>query len=306
MSKNIVITGATSFIGQSLLEKLTKLNKYNIYAIVRPNSSNISKLDKFRDLNIIELEMSDIGDLTNYLDKCDIFFHLAWDGTRGSTRDDKKLQIGNYKNSKKALEVACKLKCKTFIEAGSQAEFGVYNHQINEETKCKPLTEYGKAKLKFFNFAQDFCKKNDIHFKEPRFFSLYGPGDYPDTLIISTINKMLSNTKIELTQCIQMWNFLYLDDAVDGIIRLATKDCQDGSYCFGSDDTRVLKDYIDELYKITGTKSELVFGAIPYHKSGMVSIQPDITKLLSTGWKQKTSFRKGVLAIICDIKGEIK
>lgn len=302
MNNNVVVTGATSFIGIKLIDQLLQ-NKFNVYAVIRRNSSNRSKLDRYSDINIIELDMPEVDSLPTKISNCDIFFHLAWDGTRGFTRDDHQLQHNNYINSIKALKVAAKLGCKIFIDAGSQAEYGINTGLISEDTLCDPKTEYGKAKLNFFNDALKFCKSHKIHFKEPRFFSLYGKDDFDGTLIISIINKMLANEKIELTECIQMWNYLYLDDAVDGLIKLATVDCSDGPYNFGSDNTRQLKDFIDDIYKITKSKSELNFGSIPYHPSGMVSIQPDIKKLkFETGWSPNTSFKDGILGIIEDIK----
>jgi len=302
MRSKVVVTGATSFIGTRLVKKLIRAD-FDVYAVIRKGSSNKNKLVSCKGVNIFELNMDEIDQLPEKITNCDVFFHLAWDGTRGQTRDDATLQQSNYLYSIKALEVAGRLGCKIFLSAGSQAEYGVNDRLVSEDTTCYPKTEYGKAKLNFFIDASSYCKLNKISFKEPRFFSLYGPNDFEGTLIISTIKKMLNNEPVELTECVQMWNFLYIDDAIDGLLKLITTKCKDGPYNFGSNDTRQLKSFINEIYQITKSHSKLLFGVLPYHNLGMVSIQPDNSKLKNeTGWLPKTSFADGILKVINVIK----
>jgi nucleoside-diphosphate-sugar epimerase len=302
--KRVVITGATSFIGCHLINKLSQLDYY-IYAIVRPNSKNLSKLEKFTNLETIEVDLDNSELISSKIkSKCDVFFHLAWDGTRGSARDDHDLQYKNYVNSIKTVEVANKLGCSVYIDAGSQAEYGLYNEVITEDTPCLPVTEYGKYKYNFFKDALVLCKKYGMAFKEPRFFSLYGPDDYEETMIISILKKMINNEDCNMTAGIQNWNFLHIDDAVEGIVKLCDTKCADGPYNFGSDDTRQLRKFIETMYTITNSTSKLNFGAIPYPATGMVSIQPNNSKLKKeTGWTPKISFEDGIKEIFDRFSG---
>lgn len=117
--------------------------------------------------------------------------------------------------------------------------------------------------------------------------------------IMSLINKMKSNETCEMTECIQKWDYLYVDDAVKAIFNLCTVDCPDGAYNLASGDVRQLKDYVEEMYEVLDSNSELKYGAIPYPDSGMVSIQPSIEKICKeTLWNAETKFRDGLKAII--------
>ena len=296
--KNIYITGATSFIGVNLIRELLKKD-YNIVAIIRRNSKNKEKLASFKKIKIIELNMDEIDKLPNLINiKCDIFYHLAWNGTRGKDRDDKLIQEENYLNSLKVLEVAKKMKTKTFISAGSQAEYGINSGLITEDITPQPVTEYGIYKLKFYDYAKEFCKKNKIIFIEPRFFSLYGVGDYENTLVMSAIDKMLKNQELNLTECKQTWNYLNIKDAVRGLTLLQETN-NSGIYNFGSTDTRILKEYIDEIYYVTKSKSKINYGIIPYPETGMVSINPSVEKLMNEiNWYPEIEFNKGIEEII--------
>lgn len=306
MKGKIIVTGATSFIGKQLIKYLLE-KKYKVYAIVRTNSDKLEFLPKSADLISISLDMENYHNLSLKIhEQCDVFYSLAWNGTRGQERNDFEMQQKNYEYSMNSIEEAAKLGCKIIISAGSQAEYGNINGKINEISSCNPNTEYGRFKLKFYDEAFDFCKKKGIRFKEPRFFSLYGVDDYDGTMIISILKNMLANIKCELTECVQLWDFLYISDAIKGLVYLIEKECSDGIYNFGSGDTRELKTFIMEMYEITQSKSELLFGKIPYPSTGMVSIYPSIEKLQSeTGWKPNVTFQEGIKRVINYLKLEL-
>ena len=145
----------------------------------------------------------------------------------------------------------------------------------------------------------EFCKNNNIKFVEPRFFSLYGAGDYKGTLIMSMLDKMLKNEPCDLTDCMQKWNFLNIKDAVAGMkFLLENEQVKSGAYNFASNDTRELKSFLFEMKDIADSKSQLNFGAIPHNDSGKYGINPDITKLLNTGWHPKINFEDVIREII--------
>lgn len=296
--KTILVTGATSFIGTNLIKELLK--DYKVIAVVRPNSKKISMLPSSGNLSILELELKEYYKLA-YLIQEPIFafIHLSWGGTRGDGRNNIELQEQNFKFSVDALRSAVKLNAKIFMSAGSQAEYGLQNEIISENTVPKPVTAYGKSKLKFYEYGIEFCKNNNIKFLEPRFFSLYGAGDYEGTIIMNMLDKMLKNEPCDLTDCTQKWNFLNIKDAVAGMkILLECEQVNAGAYNFASKDTRELKSFLLEMQDITNSKSKLNFGAISHNDSGKYGINPDITKLLNTGWQPKVSFEDGIMEII--------
>ncbi|NCC87172.1 MAG: NAD(P)-dependent oxidoreductase, partial [Clostridia bacterium] len=97
--KKIIITGATSFIGINLINKLI-VNDYQIFAIIRPNSERKSLLPVSEKLNTIEIPMCNYYEMDKYIgESCDVFISLAWNGTRGEARNSEELQVENYNNS---------------------------------------------------------------------------------------------------------------------------------------------------------------------------------------------------------------
>ncbi|WP_461811340.1 NAD-dependent epimerase/dehydratase family protein [Faecalimonas sp.] len=294
----VVVTGATSFIGKQFVLSTVKKG-WDIVAVVRKNSTKLSDLKRTSNLEIVELDMDEYYQIGKLTGKCDCFVHFAWNGTRGEERNNQVLQETNYKNSISAIKSIIQVGCGKIITAGSQAEYGCCEGMITEETKCCPNTQYGIYKLKVFERVKQLCEKNNVSYKEPRIFSLYGPGDYEKTLIMSLIDKMKKNEPCNLTQCVQMWEFLYFDDAVNAIIKLCEQDCPNGVYNLGSGDIRKLQEYVEEIKEILRSSSQINYGVVPYPETGMVSIVPSIDRIKKEiSWKPCVSFEEGIKSII--------
>lgn len=277
MSK-IVVTGATSFIGSYLLDELVD-SGCEIYALVRPNSKNKHNLEGKKNVEVIEVGLEDIRDLKSYLGSVDVCYHLAWNGTRVPERYDEELQKYNYIYSLETYNVMKSLGCKVFIGVGSQAEYGFCQDVITEETLARPNTAYGKWKLATGQKLVELGRIDGIRVVWGRIFSIYGKGDYENTLIMSSIKKMLKNEPIDMTEGTQYWNYLYVEDLARILVALKNNDKASGIYNLASDDTRMLKDYILELKRALESDSKINFGAVPYRTEGKVNIMPCIEKL---------------------------
>lgn len=294
----VIVTGATSFIGIYLINELIKQNE-EVWAVVRHNSKNIDRLSKFENLHIIECDLKNIKNLSNLLSgQFETFYHLAWDGTRKPYRDDKRMQQLNYDATIHAYMVARERQCKKFIGIGSQAEYGETQGRITEEYPEFPTTEYGKYKLKACQTIKKMSAKDGISVIWPRIFSAYGKYDYSGTLIMSALEKLKQNKVMDFTECVQNWNYLYVEDIGRMLCLIGMEKCETGVYNFASRDNRPLKEYVEELKQISNSKSELNFGVIPYGTEGMVSFHPAIEKFERNfpGF-QFTSFKNGIQQI---------
>ena len=298
--KNVIVTGATSFIGVHIIKEYLK-NNCAVIAVIRPNSKNLDRLPKNNLLTVLEISMEKIERLIEEIEnkKIDIFYHLAWDGVRVPYRDDAKLQNENYKCAINALKVAIRLGCDTFIGAGSQAEYGKCVGKINESYPAKPITEYGKAKLKTYQTLRKMTKESSIKFIWARIFSVYGIYDYKGTLVMSTLAKMKRNESIQLTKCVQSWDFIYVEDLAQAMYLLANTSCMDGIYNIASGESRQLKEFVIDMKDICKLNSELLFGTIPYSNEGVITCEPIVYKLKQNiQWYCNVNFKEGIKRIL--------
>lgn len=290
--KRIVITGATSFIGKKLCHSL-KNDQNQIYAVVRKASEQLNELDAQ-----ICATMDEYAKLDALLPmQMDVGILLAWSGTRGADRNNIQLQLENVAYSIECLKAMHRAGCKTIVFAGSQAQYGPkYGDAPTVETdETLPNTHYGKAKNAFSQYAQAYCKDHGLRYIEPRIFSIYGEGDFEGTLTMSLLKKLVANAPCDLTQCVQLWDYLYIDDAVKLISKLIEKETADGIFHIAAGDIRPLKDFVMQMYAITGSQSELRFGAIAYPATGIVNINPSVEKTKNTiGEFELTPFEVGI------------
>ena len=299
--KKAIVTGANSFIGYRLC-KLLAQNGYFVFAVIRGDNKNNTFLSQHENIKLVYREMKDYGTLDRIIkESVDVGITLAWAGTRGADRNNIKMQEDNKNYSLQCIEAFSMLGCKKILTAGSQAEYGPWfeTRKVTEDDICHPNTEYGKNKLDFYNKASEYCYKKKVILIEPRFFSLYGDDDNEKTMIVSIIRNMLQNKPCDLTQGIQLWDFLYVDDAINAVLKLIESPTGGGVYNFGSGISKPLKEYILEMAKITKTKSGLNFGIVPYPETGIVNTNPSIDKLRKdTDWSPTISFSKGIKKVI--------
>lgn len=300
-----VITGGNSFLGTALC-KLLASNNHEVVVACRKNS-NVDNVPQSPSVEIIRYEGLDNMTSLLTIGHADVFVHLAWNGTGHDGRDNHEIQEQNITYSLNAVDIANKLGCRLFVESGSQAEYGIVQGKMSETTECHPQNEYGKAKLKFGELASRICLKDGMKFIHLRILSVFGEADHPWTLVMSCIRKMLSNEDVELSSCEQLWNFVYVSDAVKQIYLLCQNALEKESfkseiYLIGSNDTRVLRSFVDEMYHLTKSKSNLLFSS--YNTPSVVSLNPDMNKTeeATGGFVSDYTFGEVVMNIIDNFK----
>ena len=297
---NIVLTGATSFIGKELIKRLIKTDN-EIFAFVRENSINLENItcfNKFSNFHVIYGDISDSSYFENF-DTIDALFLLAWKGTRGSTRNDKKSQEESYLSTINFVKRLSKCNLKNIVGIGSQAEYGISDEEKRETSSKKPISQYGIYKLKTYNSLYNFCKEKNISLKRFRLFSCYGIGDYEKSLVSESVFKLLKNEPIDLSKCTQSWNFINIKDVADIVCLLYDKNIKSGAYNLSSNDTRILADFVYEMKGICNSTSNLNFG-VKQQGEKLMNLLPNNNKLLKVLGKgyEFTPFYYGIKEIV--------
>ena len=273
-----VITGATGMIGRTLIEYL--LNKdIKVLAIIREKSKRTENLPKHQNLNIIECNLSNLSNLELVENDYDTFFHLGWDGTYGDKRNDMFLQTTNIKYTLDAVELAKRLGCKTFIGAGSQAEYGRVDGIINENTRENPENGYGIAKLTAGKMSRILANQYNIKHIWTRIFSVYGPYDSEQTMIMSSIKNMLKGISPDYTKGEQIWDYLYSEDVAKALYLISIYGKNNTTYCIANGNQQPLKKYIEIIKNQINKDIKLKLGSIPYSSNQVMNLKVNIDLL---------------------------
>lgn len=293
--KKVIITGPTGAVGISLIEELV-CRGIAVTAVCRPGSKRLSALP---DHSLLRIEQCGVDELHQLEERLphdyDAFYHFAWDGTYGESRQDMHRQAFNVVYTVDAVHLAAVLGCSVFVGAGSQSEFGHVEGTLHPDMACDPDNGYGIAKLAAGQMSRLECQKLGLRHIWCRIVSLYGPHDSVQTMVRSTIRKLLAGERPQCTKGEQVWDYIYGKDAARAF-RLVGETGRDGAiYCLGTGKPRLLRDYIYAIRDAVDPALDIGIGEIDYYPNQVMHLEADISNLtLDTGFIPQYSFEQGI------------
>ncbi len=289
-----VINGATGAIGMALIRELIA-EGHEILVLCRESSPRSKNIPNHSLVKKIDCPLDKMHELSLDTEPYDVFYHFAWEGTTGEARNDTYLQNRNVTYTLDAVALASRLGCKTFIGAGSQAEYGRVEGKLTPKTPTFPENGYGIAKLCASQLSRIMCASLGLRHIWTRILSVYGPNDTPNSMVMSTIRKLRQGEKPSFTAGEQIWDYLYSGDAAKAFVALAEKGKDGEIYCLGSGAPQKLCEYIKTIGRLTAPNSELGIGEVPYADKQVMYLCADIEALTAdTGFVPKTSFENGI------------
>lgn len=300
-----VITGPTGAVGVALINELID-HDIEVFAVAREGSKRISSIPSHRLVHVIECSLEHYNQLPELIEtSCDAFYHFAWDGTFGDSRQDWKTQSKNIEYAVDAVRIAKSLDCKVFVGAGSQSEFGHVDGVLHPDMPCNPDNGYGAAKLAAYEMTKAYCGHLGIRQEWCRIISLFGPGDGDYTLISQAIHKLLSHEHLACTNGDQVWDYIYSKDAARAFHLVAESGKHGSIYCFGTGKTRTLREYIESIRNIIDPSAEIGFGEIDYYPNQVMHLEADISNLTKdTGFIPAYSFEEGIRETIASMNSD--
>lgn len=300
--KRIVVTGATSMIGVSIIEECLAREIEKVYAVVRSGSKNLLRLPYDERIKVIECDMAEYANIGKLIhESCDVFYHISWSASGSDRNESAAMQVDNIKATLDAVRAAKTLGCAKFVGAGSQAEYGdAAENPIGPQTHVDPARPYGIAKYAAGKLAMSEAKRLDIKCIWVRVFSVYGSNDRPSSMISSTIAKMKAGEKLSFTSAEQLWDYLHSSDAGRAFYLIGKRVNSSRVYCLGSGTAQPLRNYVVAIRDVIDPEAELGFGDLPYPGGRPLNLCADIDDLTAdTEWRPVVTFEKGIRMMVC-------
>jgi nucleoside-diphosphate-sugar epimerase len=303
----IVVCGATGFVGRRFVDFLLKKGHKNIHAVGgRIQRSPFPDSVKFTP-----------GDLREYsvahtvCQDADMVYNLAANvggiGYIGKANVDCLLSSLINTNLLRACEAH---KALRYFFASSSCVYPDGGAMREENAlPANPGTGYGWEKI----FSEQMCLAFDAEKRVPctiaRFHTLYGPGDVRSAgreHVIEALCKKFIQAKLSGVHEISIWgdgnqtrSFLYIDDCLEGMYRLANSGVR-GPVNLSNSESATVNQLVDLLEEISGIKPERF-----YNKSAPTGIQHKMTNntLLreSLAWEPMTPLKVGLRATYNDL-----
>ena len=233
----ILITGAAGFIGSFLCKRLLEatndeiigLDNLNDYYDVSLKETRLDMLKPYKNFKFIKGDISDkafIDKLFNEY-KFDVVVNLAAQaGVRYSIDHPDVYIQSNIIGFYNILEACRNHPVRHLVYASSSSVYGG-NTKVPFSTDDKvdnPVSLYAATKKSDELLAHAYSKLYNIPTTGLRFFTVYGPMGRPDMAYFNFTNKLIKGETIEIFNygnCKR--DFTYIDDIVEGIIKVMNK-----------------------------------------------------------------------------------
>lgn len=302
-----LVTGATGHVGSFLTRRLLAAG-CEVAILVRPESDLWRLIDILGSVTMLQGALGDLKTAREGLQawQPEVVFHLAWSGVTGAFRNDPAQITRNVTGSLEIFEAAQEAGCRCWVGVGSQAEYGPQQDALREDMTAHPETAYGVAKLCTGTLTEKLCTMTGTRFLWLRLLATYGPMDDPRHLLPTVIAQLLRGERPALTPGEQRWDYLYIDDAVEAIARLALETGAEGVFNLGSGEAPTVHAIVEQARDIINPALPLGFGEVPYRPDQVMRLQADITKLkTATGWEPTISLAEGLQRTIEWHRGQI-
>ncbi len=291
---NILITGASGFLGRATLDRLLRDPELTVFVAYRSKtpSSFLSQLET-QKAHVFNVEIEAEIKLLFSKYEIETILHLATNYGRHNQNIESVLSA-NLALPLTLLIHGIAAKVQHFINIDS-----FYNKtgNLNEE-----LFNYSQSKKALIPWLKQYS--NQIKVSNLVLEHMYGPGDAEDKFIPTLIRSSLCDFSdgLKLSRGQQERDFIFVDDVVSAIQAvLGETKSMSKSEGFGYQDIGVghgkrtsLIQLAAIINSITGTSSPAPFSDVPYKKHEIMSSVADNSKLISLGWTPKIDLVNGL------------
>lgn len=299
----ILVTGGAGFIGSHLCERLLEEGHTVICLdnFFTGQQRNIQHLIENKNFELIEHDIIEPIEID-----ADQVYNLA---CPASPVHYQYNPIKTIKTSTLGMVNMLGLakRCKARILQASTSE--VYGDpQVHPQTEeywgnVNPIgirSCYDEGKRVAETLCMDYHRKNDVDIRIIRIFNTYGPNMHPqDGRVVSNfITQAINNKPITIYgDGSHTRSFCYVDDLVDGLMRMMKQDEDTGPINLGNPNEITVKQLAEKIIELTGSDSEIEYKPLP--EDDPQKRQPDITKAKQVlGWEPTTNLEDGLTKTI--------
>ena len=295
-----VVSGGAGFLGSHLCDYLLAQGD-RVICIDNLDTGSLQNIEHLRNGDDFLFQNHDVTEPFFIEERIDYVFHLA---SPASPIDYLRLplhtlKVGSY-GTHNMLGLA-KFKRARFLIASTSEVYGDPQVHPQPETywghvnPIGPRGVYDEAKRYAEALVMAYHRQQGVDTSIARIFNTYGPRMRPhDGRAIPTfVRQALENKPLTVFgDGSQTRSFCYVDDLIRGLYALATS----GEHLpvnIGNPHEMTLLELAEAVVRVTGSKSEIVFEALPVDDPQVR--QPDITRARQVlGWEPEVELEEGI------------
>ena len=284
VSKRILVTGSSGFIGRKLVSELQK-NGHEIAVLLHSSSTSASK-------NVQEITIQNQTWAKEVIDFApDFVFHLAGRSCYpNSFAEKEELWEANVRFGNKIVDVILKVPNVTFVNFTTSLAY-----KGNEQF---PYTYYALTKSCFYQTLAFFASQNKLSVFNLVLFNVYGKGDTTKRALNYILNSLGQKEVVAMSPGEQLLDFVHVDDVVSLSSQLLDEKPNNfiENIYVGTGKGTTLKEAAQLIEILSNKKTAIDFGGIPYRmEEKMENIAP-IAK--NRFWKASIANADGFLTLL--------
>jgi len=298
--KKILITGAAGFLGSHLCDRFIK-EDYHVIAMDNLITGRLKNIDHLFPLENFEFYNHDVSKFIHIPGQLDYILHFA---SPASPIDYLKIPIQTLKVGSLGIHNClglAKAKNATIMIASTSEVYG--DPEIHPQTEeywghvnpIGPRGVYDEAKRFQEAMTMAYHTFHKVDTRILRIFNTYGPRMRLNDgrVLPAFIGQALRGEDLTVFgNGSQTRSFCYVDDLVDGIVKLLHSG-YNHPVNIGNPDEITIKDFAEEIIKLTNTTQKIIYKDLPINDPKQR--QPDITKAKKLlNWSPKVSRSEGL------------
>jgi dTDP-glucose 4,6-dehydratase len=299
-SKRVLITGAAGFLGSHLCDRFIK-DGYDVVGMDNLITGDLNNIQHLFKLPQFEFYHHDVSKFIHVAGDLHYILHFA---SPASPIDYLKIPIQTLKvgslGTHNCMGLAKAKGARILVASTSEVYGDPLVHPQNEEywgnvNPVGPRGVYDEAKRFQEAITMAYHNFHGVETRIVRIFNTYGPRMRLNDgrALPAFIGQALRGEDLTVFgDGSQTRSFCYVDDLVEGIVRLLMSDYH-LPVNIGNPDEISLKDFAEEIIKLTGTTQKIVYKPLPMDDPKQR--KPDISRAKELlGWEPKVSRKEGL------------
>ncbi|MFT4018269.1 MAG: SDR family oxidoreductase [Agriterribacter sp.] len=298
--KRVLITGAAGFLGSHLCNRFIK-DGYHVIGMDNFITGDVRNIENLFPLENFEFYHHDVSKFIHIPGDLDYILHFA---SPASPIDYLKIPIQTLKvgslGTHNCLGLAKAKQARILVASTSEVYGDPLVHPQNEDywgnvNPVGPRGVYDEAKRFQEAITMAYHTFHSVETRIVRIFNTYGPRMRLNDgrALPAFIGQALRGEDLTVFgDGSQTRSFCYVDDLIDGICRLLYSDYEQ-PVNIGNPDEISLKEFAEEIIKLTGTHQKIVYKPLP--TDDPKQRQPDISRAKSIlNWEPKVKRAEGL------------
>ena len=297
--KRILVTGGAGFIGSHLCDKLIQ-DGNEVIALDNLFTGRKQNIYHLLDNTRFEFIRHDV--VQSVLLEVDQIYHFACPASPihyqyNPVKTTKTSVMGtiNMLGLAKRIKARVLLASTSEIYGDPQIHPQVESYWGNVNT-LGPRACYDEGKRVAETLMMDYHRQNNVDIKIIRIFNTYGPRMHPnDGRVVSNfiVQALYGNDITVFGKGDQTRSFQYIDDLVDGTIRMMEKESFIGPVNIGNPNEFTIKELAEIVVDMIGSKSKIIYEKLP--EDDPTQRQPDISLARKElNWEPVVELRSGL------------